>query len=70
MVSFTHTPDLHSQLKQCQQQKMQLEQAMHDKPVTPRGTVDFDLYRLKKEKSQIQERITKINSILYPDIIA
>jgi hypothetical protein len=70
MVSFTHTPDLHSQLQQCQQQKMQVEQAMQSKPKSPRGTVDFDLYRLKKEKSQLQERITKINSILHPDIIA
>lgn len=70
MVSFTHNPDLHFQLQQCQQQKNQLEQAMESKTRTPRGTVDFDFYRMKKEKSQVQERITKINSILHPDIIA
>lgn len=70
MISFINTPELQSQLQQCQQQKLQLEQDMQNRPRTPRGTVDFDLYRMKKVKSELQDRITKINSVLHPDIIA
>ena len=70
MISFTTTPELKSQLQQCQQQKSQLEQDMQNKARTPRGTVDFDLYRMRKVKCELQDRITKINSVLHPNIIA
>ncbi len=70
MVTFVGSVDLESQLKECQQQKLQIEQKIKERPHLTRGVADFDLYRMEKEKSQIQERITKINSILYPNIIA
>lgn len=70
MISFMNTPELQSQLQQCQQQKSQLEQDIKNKQRAPRGTVDFDLYRMRKVKSELQDRITKINSILHPNIIA
>ncbi|RZI45408.1 hypothetical protein [Candidatus Finniella inopinata] len=70
MISLTTAPELQSQLQQCQQQKMQLEHDMQNSPRKPRGTVDFDLYRMKRVKTELQDRITKLNSVLHPNIIA
>ncbi len=70
MTSFVGSGDLESQLQQCQQQKLQIEQKIKTKPKLGRGIADFDLYRMEKEKNQIQERIIKINSLLHPNIIA
>lgn len=69
-MSLLTTSELHLQLKECKQQKLQIEQEMQNKNIVPKGTVDFDLYRMKKEQNQLQEKITKINSVLHPNIIA
>jgi hypothetical protein len=70
MIHLTTTQDLQSQLQAIKQQKLQIEQEMGNLKKSPVGTVDLSFHRMKKQKTELQEKITKLNSILRPDIIA
>ncbi len=70
MIHLTTTQDLQSQLQTIKQQKLLIEQEMSNLKKPPIGTVDLSFHRMKKQKTELQEKITKLNSILCPDIIA
>ena len=70
MVGFSNAQDLRTELLAIKKQKVQVEQEMHALQKPPVGTADINFYRMKKQKSALQEKITRINSILRPDIIA
>lgn len=70
MIHLTTTYDIQSQLQAIKQQKLQIEQEMGSLKKPPLGTLDLSFHRMKRQKSELQEKITKLNSILRPDIIA
>ncbi len=70
MIQLTTPYDIKSQLHAIKQQKLQIEQDMGNLKKPPIGTVDLSFHRMKRQKTELQEKITKLNSILRPDIIA
>lgn len=70
MINFSNDQSLRNELVVIKQEKSQIEREMSNLQRLPVGTVDMRLYRMKKQKCALQEKITKINSVLRPDIIA
>ncbi|MBY0462893.1 MAG: hypothetical protein K2Q34_06910 [Alphaproteobacteria bacterium] len=70
MMNFSSDQNLRNELLVVKQEKQQIEQEMSSLRKLSVGAIDMQLYRMKKQKSALQEKITKINSVLRPDIIA
>ena len=70
MMNFSSDQNLRNELLVVKQEKLQIEREMSNLQKVPLGAVDMRFYRMKKQKCALQEKITKINSVLRPDIIA
>lgn len=70
MINISNDQNLKNELVVIKQEKLQIEREMNSLAKMPVGAIDMRLYRMKKQKSALQEKITKINSVLRPDIIA
>jgi hypothetical protein len=70
MMNFSSDQNLRNELLVVKQEKLQIEREMSNLQQVPLGAVDMRFYRMKKQKCALQEKITKINSVLRPDIIA
>ena len=70
MINISNDQNLRNELVVIEQQKMQIEREMNSLKKMSVGAIDLRLYRMKKQQSDLQEKITKINSVLRPDIIA
>lgn len=64
----THT--LKHQLQQIQHKKMLVEREMVKSSSVPEGTISLSFHRMKKERNELQKKITQINGMIRPDIIA
>lgn len=69
-MNFSSDQSLRNELLVVKQEKSQIEREMSNLQKMQPGTVDMRLYRMKKQQYALQEKITKINSVLRPDIIA
>jgi|GEM_PF-3449686 len=70
MMNFSSDQNLRNELLVVNQEKSQIEREMGRLQKAPVGTIDMRFYRMKKQRTALQEKITKINSVLRPDIIA
>lgn len=70
MMNFSSDQNLRNELLVVKQEKLQVEREMSNLQKVPLGAVDMRFYRMKKQKCALQEKITRINSVLRPDIIA
>ena len=70
MMNYSSDQNLRNELLVVKQEKLQIEREMSNLQKVPLGAVDMRFYRMKKQKCALQEKITKINSVLRPDIIA
>lgn len=70
MLIINGTQDLQAKLRHFNEQKQQIEKDMTNLDKPPMGTVDIALHRMKKQKTILQEQITRLKSQLMPDIIA
>ncbi len=70
MMNFSSDQSLRNELLVVKQEKMQIEREIGNLQKVSVGAVDMRLYRMKKQKCALQEKITKINSVLRLDIIA
>lgn len=70
MMNFSSDQNLRNELLVVKQEKLQVEREMSNLQKVPLGAVDMRFYRMKKQKCALQEKITRINSALRPDIIA
>lgn len=70
MIYTVGSSNINVKLQQYKQQQHQIEKQMSGLTKVPSGTISFSYHRLRKESKDLQEKITKINSILHPEIIA
>jgi hypothetical protein len=69
-MDFTQTYSLKHQLQQIQHKKMLVEKEMTKANNVPQGTVSLSFHRMKRQRNELQNQITKINGMIRPDIIA
>lgn len=70
MIYTVSSSNINVKLQQYKQKQHQVEKQMSGLAKAPSGTLNFGYHRLKKESKELQEKITQINSILHPEIIA
>jgi hypothetical protein len=70
MIDHFGTNNINVQLQQCKARKNNIDKSIATSQRASKGTLNFDYFRLKRESKKLQEKITKINRSLHPDIIA
>lgn len=70
MINLSINQNLRNELLLAKREKLQVEQELSNIRKLQLGAFDIRFYRMEKQKRTLQERITQINSVLRPDIIA